>query len=329
MKKLISFILISVMMLSLAACGSSNDVDSSSNTVMEEQQTADGEQSGSETGIGENNKENNSQEKKQENKTEQQETASKDKSAAEESQTEENSKKENSEKIKEEKTSQTKQEETKPVKEKPTQKSSQSNSNNKTENNKTENKKPSKKTEQEKTENKESDRKPEKEEVKEEKKEQIKEETKEENKEDTKENKTEEDAKEETMGQILLTDFKTRIKENPSISTQEMADALLTNEIIQFMSGSMPVEPGWLSGFSADITGFKEGVSFGPMMGSIAFIGYIFELEEGSDVEAFVKTLKDNADPRWQICVEAEETVTAYSGNTVFFLMCPRQMESN
>ena len=108
-----------------------------------------------------------------------------------------------------------------------------------------------------------------------------------------------------------------------------MADALLRNNVIQFMSGSMPVEEGWLSGFSSDITGFKEGVSFGPMMGSIAFIGYIFELEDGSDAEAFIKTLKSNADPRWNICVEAEETVTAYSGNTVFFLMCPRQMESN
>ena len=152
-------------------------------------------------------------------------------------------------------------------------------------------------------------------------KEEIKEETKEE------EPKKEESTNGATMGQTLLADFKARIQKNPSISPQEMADALLTNGVIQFMSGSMPVEEGWLSGFRADITGFKEGVSFGPMMGSIAFIGYIFELEDGSDAEAFIKTLKSNADPRWNICVEAEETVTAYSGNTVFFLMCPRQME--
>jgi hypothetical protein len=40
-----------------------------------------------------------------------------------------------------------------------------------------------------------------------------------------------------------------------------------------------------------------------------------------------MQTLKDNADPRWNICVEAEETVCEQVGNKVFFVMCPKSLE--
>lgn len=173
--------------------------------------------------------------------------------------------------------------------------------------------KPAAAPEQNSADNDITDSKPAETEKEEPKKEEVKEEVKEE-------------TKEETLGQTLLADFNNRVTDS-SLTAQQLADALITNEAILFMGGTVPVEPGWLSGFSADITGFKEGVSFGPMMGSIAFIGYVFELEEGSDVEAFMETLKSNADPRWQICVEAEETIVASAGNKVFFLMCPRGLE--
>ena len=51
------------------------------------------------------------------------------------------------------------------------------------------------------------------------------------------------------------------------------------------------------------------------------------QLEDGTDGEAFMQTLKDNADMRWNICVEAEETVVGQSGNKVFFVMCPTSLE--
>ena len=66
---------------------------------------------------------------------------------------------------------------------------------------------------------------------------------------------------------------------------------------------------------------------FGPMMGSIAFVGYIFDLPEDADVDAFVTGLKDNANPRWQICVTADETIVEVSGDKVFFLMSPLTLE--
>ena len=93
-----------------------------------------------------------------------------------------------------------------------------------------------------------------------------------------------------TVGETLLADFKA----NPNGTAQEIADRLLSNEIIEFMSATTLVEEGLLSGFdNAEIKGFKEGVMFGPAMSSIAFVGYIFELPEDADVEAFKTTLKD------------------------------------
>lgn len=125
-----------------------------------------------------------------------------------------------------------------------------------------------------------------------------------------------------TVGTKLLADFKTMADKTP----QEIADALLTNEVIQFMPATMPVEEGFLNGFNDEIKGFEEGVMFGPMIGTIPFVGYIFTVAE-SDVDAFVNTLKDNANLRWNICTEAEEMICEAVGNTVFFVMCPTEFE--
>ncbi len=131
----------------------------------------------------------------------------------------------------------------------------------------------------------------------------------------------------DTLGQTLLADFQARAVDD-TLGSQVLADELMKNPAILFGPVTMPVEPGLLTGFgNAEITGFKEGVMFAPMIGSIAFVGYVFELEEGTDGAAFVQTLKDNADPRWNICVEAEETVVEQSGNKVFFVMCPKSLE--
>lgn len=127
-----------------------------------------------------------------------------------------------------------------------------------------------------------------------------------------------------TVGEKLLADFKA----DTTGTAEEIANRLITNEIIEFAGMATPVEEGLLSGFdNAEIKGFKEGVMFGPMMGSIAFVGYIFELPEDADVEAFKTTLKDSANLRWNICVEAEELVVENEGNKVFFLMCPKSFE--
>lgn len=134
-----------------------------------------------------------------------------------------------------------------------------------------------------------------------------------------------EEAKEpETVGEFLRQDF----VENSEGSAQEVVDRLIQNEILPFEAVTMPVEPGLLTGFdNAEITGFKEGVMFAPMMGTIPFVGYVFVLEDGVDVTGFVETLGENANLRWNICTEAEEMVMEAEGNTVLFLMCPKSFE--
>ena len=128
----------------------------------------------------------------------------------------------------------------------------------------------------------------------------------------------------ESMGQALLKDFSDRVNAEPELGAEELAKALLENPVIEFAGDALPVEPGLLTGFgNAEITGFAQGAMFAPMISTIPSVGYVFVLDEGADAAAFVQTLKDNADPRWNICTEADETIAEHVGNTVFFVMCP------
>lgn len=123
-----------------------------------------------------------------------------------------------------------------------------------------------------------------------------------------------------TMGESLRAAFETQVAGGET-DLQALADALLTEPVIQFAGASMPVEPGYLAGFSAEIHGFQEAVMFGPAIGSIPFVGYVFRVE--GDTAAFGSTLLEHADPRWNICVEADQVVTASADDLVFFVMCP------
>ena len=129
-----------------------------------------------------------------------------------------------------------------------------------------------------------------------------------------------------TLGQTLLADFK--VKASSGMSTQAISEALVANPAIKFNGGAVPVEEGYLSGFdNTEIKGFKSGVMIAPQIGSIAFVGYVFELESAADAPAFKAMLEKNANLRWNICVEAEEMVSGISGNKVFFVMCPKSLE--
>lgn len=136
----------------------------------------------------------------------------------------------------------------------------------------------------------------------------------------------EEKPQDATLGQTLLSAFKAQA--NSGKDALAIAEALITNPAIKFSGGAMGVEEGLLSGFdNTEITGFKSGAMFAPMIGSIAFVGYVFELPEGADTSAFISNLRNNANLRWNICVAAEEMVTGSVGNKVFFVMCPTSLE--
>ena len=141
------------------------------------------------------------------------------------------------------------------------------------------------------------------------------------------ENEPSADPNASTAGDMLFSKF-VEIAADSSLSAQEIADKLMADEMIPFGPMVMPIEPGPQMGLGeASLGGFYEGVMFGPMIGSIPFVGYVFVLDDGADVASFAQTLEDNANLRWNICVTADEMVVETYGNTVFFLMCPASLQ--
>lgn len=128
-----------------------------------------------------------------------------------------------------------------------------------------------------------------------------------------------------TVGAMMAEEFKDCYEGKTAL---EIAEALATSSTLPFSGAAMEVEEGFLSGFdNFEVKGFKEGAMFAPMMGTIPFVGYVFTLDEGADVEAFMETLEDNANLRWNVCTEAEEMTVENEGNVVFFLMSPKAFE--
>ena len=112
-------------------------------------------------------------------------------------------------------------------------------------------------------------------------------------------------------------------------SASAIAANLASNgKLMPFSAGAMDVEPGLLMGFdNYEVKNFKSGAVFMPMIGSIPFIGYVFEAEDAAAAAALATELETNCNPRWNICVAAEETVTAVEGSKVFFCMRPLSFE--
>ena len=102
-------------------------------------------------------------------------------------------------------------------------------------------------------------------------------------------------------------------------------DQISFEEFCSYQLSVAPVdttaEELWLMGFSEAPAGFSEAYCYQPMMMGQAFIGYIFRVAEGTDVEAFKTTLKDTCDPRWNICTMANTTVCESYGDLVYFSM--------
>ena len=94
----------------------------------------------------------------------------------------------------------------------------------------------------------------------------------------------------------------------------------------EVMMGSMPVEEGYLAGFEVEIKGFKKGVTFGPMIGTIPFVGYIFETDTPDEL---VATLEKEHKLNWNICTSADRMFVRQKGNYVFFVMTPDSFGNN
>ncbi|MGI6608439.1 MAG: hypothetical protein ACOX1F_05635 [Erysipelotrichaceae bacterium] len=132
-----------------------------------------------------------------------------------------------------------------------------------------------------------------------------------------------------SSGETLYAAFKQAVNDNPEATAEELANIIIKNKIIRFEPMVMPVTEGWLMGFDAEtIEGFKEGAAFAPTISVIPFLGYVFILEEGADVNAFINTLKNHANLCWNICTAAEEVTAGNAGQIVFFLMCNKDINA-
>ena len=66
---------------------------------------------------------------------------------------------------------------------------------------------------------------------------------------------------------------------------------------------------------------YKEAIASESMTGSIAHSVVLIRLEEAKDADEAVKNIKENADPRKWICVEAENVNVLSKGDLVVLIM--------
>ena len=105
-------------------------------------------------------------------------------------------------------------------------------------------------------------------------------------------------------------------------SVESEEDKISYEEFISYQIVTQPVEDlEFLMGLTEVPAGIGEAYLYQPGMMGQAYIGYVFRLTEGTDVEAFKTALKEKADLRWNICTAANTIVCENYGDTVFFSM--------
>lgn len=134
------------------------------------------------------------------------------------------------------------------------------------------------------------------------------------------EKKNTDETGEDTIGEKYQAAFQASTKKDAA----GIAADLVNQNIFQADLAVTEVGPGYLDGFDAEITGFSKGTKFSPFIGAIPFIGYVFETD---DTSALVSQLNANANPTWNICTQADETVSSSKNNLVFFMMCTNEKQ--
>ncbi|MBQ7034182.1 MAG: hypothetical protein IJN34_00435 [Clostridia bacterium] len=132
----------------------------------------------------------------------------------------------------------------------------------------------------------------------------------------------------QTVGAQLSSDFKQLLNLDNTLGAAAIAGELLKSDLFDFELTKTEVRPGKLQGFGEkEIKGFKEGVMFTSSKGDVPFIGYVFTLEDHTDSDGFIKTLKENADVEWNQGIKAEEMMAESVGRMVFFSMSPKEFK--
>ena len=141
------------------------------------------------------------------------------------------------------------------------------------------------------------------------------------------------DVDKETLGYVFFEKFAEIKKADATKSAEAIVNEILESKLgtaIQFPM-VMPADPEFLSGFKAEaeISGYKSAAILTSGMMGVAFISYVFDLEEGTDVKEFVKNVEKNVDPSWNMCTTAETVTVGAYDNSVFLIMCPAKIPSS
>lgn len=106
---------------------------------------------------------------------------------------------------------------------------------------------------------------------------------------------------------------------------EKIANEISNNDIIETNVEVVKLDKdSYIPGFKTEVKDFKSGYTVKPMIGSIPFVVYIFEVDNAKE---YSETLADNADKRWNICTEADDLKVSYYDNYVFLVMSPSSFE--
>ncbi len=126
-----------------------------------------------------------------------------------------------------------------------------------------------------------------------------------------------------SVASILTNQFKEEMKKDTD--SLEVAKKISENESIAIAVDVMELKNrDYVNGFDKEIKGYKKAYAIKPIIGSIPFIAYIFEVDNAKEFE---KDLNDNANLRWNICTQADNKASAVVDNYVFFVMAPENFE--
>ena len=107
---------------------------------------------------------------------------------------------------------------------------------------------------------------------------------------------------------------------------ETLLNAIVEIQPVEFMGMAMPVDLAdvdavkYFTGL-ASAESVQEAAVFEPMIGSIAFSMVAVQVAEGADAEAVAEAMKAGIDTRKWICVEANDLLTATSGDIALLVM--------
>ncbi len=137
-----------------------------------------------------------------------------------------------------------------------------------------------------------------------------------------------------TLGDLYVEKLVEVKTANPDATSADVIEAIMNSNLVYAFPGAMPMafEPDtYLMGIGTDgatFGGFVSSYALIPMMMGQPFVVYVFDLAADADVNAFVESVKTNANPAWNICTTAEDVTVGACGNLVVLAMCQKAIPS-